>query len=239
MTLGTLYGIGVGPGDPELITLKAIKILKRVNMVFAASSTRNKHSLAVTIASDFLEKNTPLELLKFPMTKEDDVLKKAWKENVLKIMKPIREGNDVAFITLGDPLTYSTFGYVMETFREADPKIAIDVIPGITSYQAGAAAAGHILAKAEETLTVISGAMGAEQLQQAFDHSDNLVILKVYRNYKAIMNTLDQLSLKKNATLISCCGLNREEIVRDLEQRPDTVPDYFSLLLVNKQERRS
>ncbi len=132
-------------------------------------------------------------------------------------------------------MTYSTFGYIMHTIKEAYPDITVKVIPGITSYQSGAAAAGHILAEAEESFTVISGALGAENLKQVINHTDNVVILKVYRNYKEIMDTLDELGLKGKATLISRCGLKDEEIVHDLEQRLDTVPPYLSTLLIKKK----
>lgn len=235
MKIGTLYGIGAGPGDPELMTLKAVKILNRVDVVFAASSTKNKHSLAVNIASQHLKKDVPVVLLGFPMTLEKKQLVSSWENNAKQVIDVLKKGRDVAFLTLGDPMTYSTFGYLMQTIKEMEPDIAIKIIPGITSFQAGAAAAGHILAEAEESFTVVSGALGAENLKQAINHTDNVVILKVYRNYKEIMDTLDQLDLKGNAILISRCGLKDEEIVHDLKQRGDTTPPYLSTLLIKKK----
>ncbi len=156
MTAGTLYGIGAGPGDPQLITLKALEILKRVKFVFAASSTRNTYSLAVGIVSPFLGEDVSVELVGFPMTHNKTELRAAWKDNARKILKHLRKGKDAAFVTLGDPMTYSTFGYIMQTIRETDPDVPIEIIPGITSYQAGAAAC-RVLAEAEESFTVISG----------------------------------------------------------------------------------
>ncbi|RLB04925.1 MAG: precorrin-2 C(20)-methyltransferase, partial [Deltaproteobacteria bacterium] len=104
MATGTLYGIGVGPGDPELVTLKAIKVLKKVDLVFAASSTKNHYSLAMNIVSRFVEKSIPVIFLKFPMTRDRTVLEKAWDANAKEILSHIRKGKDVAFITLGDPM---------------------------------------------------------------------------------------------------------------------------------------
>ena len=235
MKNGTLYGIGAGPGDPELLTLKAVKILNRVDVVFAASSTKNEHSLAVNIASQHLKKDVPVVLLGFPMTLEKKELVSAWEKNAQQVIDVLKKGQEAAFLTLGDPMTYSTFGYLMRTIKEIDSDIAVKIVPGITSFQAGAAAAGHILTEAEESFTVISGALGAENLKQVINHTDNVVILKVYRNYKEIMDTLDHLDLKGKATLISRCGLKDEEIVHNLKQRPDTVPHYLSLLLINKK----
>ena len=237
MKNGTLYGIGVGPGDPELVTLKAVKILGRVDVIFAASSTKNEHSLAVNIASRYLKKDVPTVLLGFPMTLEKEELVSAWEKNARQVIEVVKKGRDAAFITLGDPMTYSTFGYLMRTIKAMKEDITVTVIPGITSFQAGAAAAGHVLTEAEESFTVISGALGAENLKQVINHTDNVVILKVYRNYREIMDTLDALNLKRDAILISRCGLEDEEIVHDLEQRPDTIPPYLSLLLINKKER--
>ena len=234
MKIGTLHGIGVGPGDPELLTLKAVKILNRVDVVFAASSTKNAHSLAVNIASQYLKKDVPVKLLGFPMTLKKKQLVSAWENNAQQVIDVLKKGLEAAFLTIGDPMTYSTFGYLMQTIKKMESDIIIKIIPGITSFQAGAAAAGKVLTEAEESFTVISGALGAKNLKQVINHSDNVVILKVYKNYKEIMNTLDQLDLTKNATLISRCGLKGEEIIYDLKQRPDSVPPYFSLLLINK-----
>jgi len=232
-----LYGIGVGPGDPELLTLKAVKILGHVDIIFAASSTKNEHSLAVNIVSQYLKRDVPIVLLGFPMTLEKKELISAWERNAQQVFDVLKKGREAAFITLGDPMTYSTFGYLMRTIKEMQEDIAVTVVPGITSFQAGAAAAGHVLTEAEESFTVISGALGAGNLRQVIDYTDNVVILKVYRNYREIMTTLDDLNLKRNAILISRCGLKDEEIVHDLEQRPDTVPHYLSLLLINKKDR--
>lgn len=236
MKIGTLYGIGVGPGDPDLLTLKAVKILNSVDLVFAASSTKNDHSLAVSVASQHLKKDVPVVLLGFPMTLTKKELVSAWEKNARQVIEALKKSQKAAFLTIGDPMTYSTFGYLMQTIKKMDADIIIKIIPGITSFQAGAAAAGHVLTEAEESFTVISGAMGAENLKQIINHTDNLVILKVYKNYKKIMNTLEHLGLKEKTTLISKCGLKGEEIIYNLKERPDVVPPYFSLLLINKKK---
>lgn len=236
MTTGTLFGIGVGPGDPELITLKALNILKRVDIVFAASSTKKSHSLAVGIASGFLKKKVPVELLGFPMTRNEKELKAAWRDNAHNVMESLKQGKDAAFITLGDPMTYSTFGYIMQTIRETTPDVPIKIIPGITSYQAAAAAAGRVLAKAEESFTVVSGAMGAERLKQIIDHTDSVVMLKVYKRFNEIMDTLNRLELGEKSVLISRCGLEDEEISRASQYAGKAHPPYLSLLIIKKQK---
>ena len=236
MKCGTLYGIGVGPGDPELITVKAAKILKEVAVVFAPVSTRNSYSLAVDIASPHLAEGVPVESLGFPMTKDKEQLESAWRDNARRVVDTVRKGKEVAFITLGDPMTYSTFGYIMQTIKESYPDVPVMIVPGITSYHAAAASAGRVLAEGEESFTVISGALGAERLKEAIHHTDNLVMLKVYRNHRGIIDTLNQLDLTDRSIFISRCGLDGEEVIRDLKEFPDTALSYLSLLLIRKRD---
>jgi len=237
MNNGTLFGIGVGPGDPDLITLKAVKVLKQVDIVFAAASTKNGYSLAEEIVSIHLKDGVPLVRLGFPMTRDTEKLRTAWEENARTVVYSLRKGKDAAFVTIGDPMIYSTFGYIMRTIREKYLDVHIEIIPGITSYQTAAAAAGEILAEAEESFTVISGAMGAKKLREVIDHTDRVVMLKVYREYKEIMDVLDQLDLLKGSVLVSRCGLDGERIVRNLEDGIDSAPPYLSLLLISKRGR--
>jgi len=237
MKNGTLYGIGVGPGDPDLITVKAIKTLGRVAVVFAAASPNNSHSLAEKIVSRHLSKGVPIERLDFPMTRDQERLTTAWRANARKVIDTLENGLDAALVTLGDPMTYSTFGYLMRTIRETAPDLPIKIIPGITSYHAGSASAGRVLAEGEESFTVVSGALGAEKLKKIVQHTDNVVVMKVYRNYKEIMDTLNDLNLTSRSILISHCGLEEEEIIRNIADRPDEVPPYLSLLLIRKNDQ--
>lgn len=234
MINGTLYGIGVGPGDPELITLKAVRILRQVDIVFAAASTKNSYSLAMEIVAPHLKNGAPVVRLGFPMTRDKNTLTTAWQENARKVIDTLKEGKDAAMITLGDPMTYSTFGYVMHTIKEGYPDIRIRIVPGITSYHAAAAAAGQVLAEAEESFTVISGALGAQKLKEIIAHTDNVVILKVYKNYREIIDALNHLDLTPRSILISRCGLDGEEVIRDLKEGLDIAPSYLSLLLIRK-----
>jgi len=234
---GTLYGIGVGPGDPDLITLKAAKVLARVAIVFAAASTKNDHSLAEKIVSPHLHAKARIARLDFPMTRDRERLNQAWRENAGIVVRTLERGEDAALVTLGDPMTYSTFGYIMQTIRETKAEIPIRIIPGITSYQAASASAEWVLAEGEESFAVVSGALGAERLKGVIGQADNVVVLKVYRHYNEIMKALKELHLSEKSVLISRCGLEGEEISFDLKQRPDTHPSYLSLLLIRKKDR--
>lgn len=234
--LGTLYGIGVGPGDPELLTLKAVRVLRSVAHVFAAASTKNDYSLAREIVSAHLPAGTPLDYLAFPMTFDPDHLEDAWKTNCLRVLEVLEQGKDVAFLTLGDPLTFSTFIYLMRKVRGRLPEIPISIVPGITSYQAAASCAGVPLAEGEEVITILSGAKGAGRLREIVQFSDNVVLMKTYKQFPQILAQIRELELQQNCCFISRCGLEGQIVERDFERLCALdQPHYLSLMIVKKR----
>jgi len=237
MKKGILYGVGIGPGDPELITLKAVNIIRRVDVIFAPSSSKNTYSLALDIVAPYLRKDVEVIKLSFPMTKQKNILEDAWTKNAKTIMSYINNGKNGAFITLGDPLTYSTFGYIKRIIRKSYPDTVIKIVPGITSYHAAAAVSGRILAESEESFVVMSGAMGAKKLKEIIEHVDHAVMLKVYRKYREIIETISELGLTEDCVLVSKCGLEGEEIIENLRKIKQT-PPYLSLLIIDKKRKR-
>ena len=234
--LGTLYGIGVGPGDPELLTLKAVRALKSVGHVFAASSSKNDYSLALEIVREHLPPNTPLDHLAFPMTFDPDHLEDAWLANCDRVLEILKQGKHVAFLTLGDPLTFSTFIYLMRKIRKRLPNATITVIPGITSFQAAAACANLPLAEGEEVMTVISGAKGAVRLKEVVQVSDSVVLMKTYKQFPQILEQIEDIGLKDNCCFISRCGLEGEIVEQDFQKLSQfSQPHYLSLMIVKKR----
>ncbi len=233
--LGTLYGIGVGPGDPELLTLKAVKVLKEAAHVFAASSTSNDYSLAHEIVRDHLPPDTPIDKLSFPMTFNPEHLENAWADNCGKVAEILRQGKNVAFLTLGDPLTFSTFIYLMRKIRSRLPEADIRVIPGITAYQAAAACANVPLAEGEEAITIISGAKGGERLKEAIAVVDNVVLMKAYKQFPQILSQIEEAGLEDRCCFISRCGLEGQIVERDFEKLSSIKPHYLSLMIIKKR----
>ncbi len=234
MKKGTLYGIGVGPGDPELITLKAVKALEIVHVIFAASSSKNQHSLAVTIAKPYIDGDTEVRLLDFPMTKDKRVTYPAWRENARALKREMDQGLDVAFLTLGDPMTYSTYGYILKQLQDLDPLARIRTIPGICTPQAVAARLNTVLVEDEESLVITSGALGGERLRNISQCVENVVLFKAYRNTKDINDAMEETGFLEYSMAISRCGRDKEQIitnVRDLEMMP---PDYWTLVIAKK-----
>lgn len=231
---GILYGVGVGPGDPDLITVKAVEVLRNVDKVFAACSTKNDYSLSQTIVTKHLGE-TDIERMPFPMTQDSKALNEAWEKNASRALEVLHAGLDAAFITLGDPLTFSTFSYLLRTVQRLDPHVRVKTVPGITSYQAGAAAANTPLTEGEESLHLISGARGGAKLRQIVESAENIVMLKAYKNFADIYATLDELDLLDRALLVSRCGLEDEAVVKDLRSLNGKEMPYLSLVVIKKK----
>jgi precorrin-2/cobalt-factor-2 C20-methyltransferase len=233
---GILYGIGVGPGDPELITLKALRVLERVPYVFAAASSKNDYSLALNIVRPYISQAAVVPLY-FPMTSDRGILSEAWESNARKVLDVLERSQDVAFLTIGDPLTYSTYGYLLKTVKAINPEIKAVTIPGITSYNAAAALANIPLTEGEESFYLVSGAQGGDRLREAIATSDNVVMLKTYRHFDKIYDTLEELKLLDCATCISMCGLDGETVVQDLKILRHQKMPYLSLIIIKKKGR--
>lgn len=233
MSTGTLYGIGVGPGAPDLITLRAVNILGRVRAVFCPASPRNDYSTALDIARPHLHPETRVLRLDFPMTRERHVLEAAWRAAADTAEAVLRSGEDAAFLTLGDPLMYSTFGYLARALRQRTPAPAVEAVPGITSFQAAAARAGQVLCEGEESLRVISGIAEGARLEEELERPGPAVILKVYRNFPAIRTALERTGRLESALLASRIGLEGETVHENLSL-PMEAPPYLSLVLSKK-----
>ena len=232
---GTLYGIGIGPGDPELITIKASKTLNKVDVVFAAASAKNSCSLAVKIAKLHIPETTSIKMLSFPMTKDINKAEKAWKNNALAIIKELEFGKDVAFLTLGDCLTYSTYGYILKNIRKLAPDLKIKSIPGITSYQAAASRLNMPLVEGEETLMVVSGAKGGQNLRQFSSKPECAVFLKAYKNIEDIASVLNETGVYASSVGVLNCGKPEEEIVMDINELEKRKPDYWTLIIAKQK----
>ena len=233
---GILYGLGVGPGDPELITLKAARILNSADVVYAAASTKNSYSLAVSIARPHIPDLTPVKMLHFPMTNDQDKKISAWKKNARILIDELERSKIVAFITLGDSMTYSTYGYVLQYIQELAPKASVISVPGITSYQAASACLNKPLVESEESLMILSGVSGGDCLRKFSVAPDNLVFMKSYRNVKDIVSSLEEFDLIDGSVAIQNCGLPEQEIIVDVQGLKDSPPNYWTLILAKRKK---
>lgn len=230
---GTLYGIGIGPGDPELITLKAVNILKKIDVVIAPRTQKNEKSTALNIAMPHLRQNTEILELVFPMVYDENQLNEAWLDGKNTILNLLEQGKQVAFLTLGDPMLYSTYIYI---FRLLAPhRVDIQTIPGITSFCAAGSRLGYPLAEGNDIVSIIPATCGQDKLARALDYSDSVVLMKVYRNINEVVDQLKSHHLSEQAVMISKCGHPDETIHYQIDRSADLKPVYLSTILAKKR----
>ena len=230
---GKLFGVGVGPGDPELITVKAVRVIKEADIIFTAASTKNTYSLAVEIASPYISVSVKIEKLSFPMTKDVEKVEAAWIHNAKQIAAVLKQGKKAVFLTLGDPTTYSTFGCILKKMKCIMPEADIETIPGITSFHAASARLNRILVEGEESLLVTSGAYGGDGIRH-INGVENVAIVKAYKNIQDINKALKETGLDNKSVAVSKCGRKKEQIIRDLDELEKRSPDYWTLILASK-----
>lgn len=210
---GKLYGIGVGPGDTELLTLKAARILKTVPVVFSPKSSKEKDSIALSIVRPILEERKDYKRLMlvapiFPMIEDKDELEKIWTSASELIAQYLDSGRDVAFITLGDPSIFSTYSYVQQKLID---DYEIETVPGITSFTACAAARNKALVEQNDILSVVPKI--DERLGEVLDYSDSIVLMKASRNTSELETTIEEKNRPKEIYSVQNCTRENEKII--------------------------
>jgi precorrin-2/cobalt-factor-2 C20-methyltransferase len=233
--MNKIYAIGVGPGDPELLTCKAKRILSTVPVICAPTAGPVDSSYALSIIESIIDRKKQEVIIQvFPMRKDQDGLDEYWETAAEEVVERVREGNDVAFITIGDPFLYSTFLYLYRILRERHPDIPIEVVPGISSINAAAIAAGIPLGQASERIAIIPAAFDEKELRRILSDFETVVLMKVSRVFDGIYAVLKELGLEKKCAFISRVGTTEEKVVFDLECLLGQKLDYLSLMIVKK-----
>jgi precorrin-2/cobalt-factor-2 C20-methyltransferase len=231
---GKIYGIGVGPGDPELLTVKAVRLLNEVDVICVPKSRAEKESLALSIARASVKKDVEVMELLFPMTHDKDVLKQHWDEATDKIAAEARKGKSLAFITIGDPMFYSTYAYVLERVKRNFIDIEIETVPGITAFAACSSFINEPLTEGDERLAVIPAAYGINAIREALENYDNVVLMKINRMYDEVAGLLKEMNLLEKAVYISRCGYEDQFYTTGIEDLIGREKDYMSIMIVRK-----
>jgi precorrin-2/cobalt-factor-2 C20-methyltransferase len=240
---GTFIGIGVGPGDPELLTLKAAKALKTVDVICVPKAHASKASMALGMIHPILEERSkPPEILEliFPMTKDEFNNRRLWVENAATVAAKVKQG-DVAFITLGDPMLYSTFLYLYECVKETYPQVKLQIIPGVTAVTAAAASAQLPLAENEEVVSIIPSDLNHAIIEETARGADNLVFMKGAYRIKELIPVLEKAGFGQDATvaLVKRCTLAEEKVLVGKlgeVQNWELTEDYFSVAIVKRSQ---
>lgn len=246
---GILNVIGVGPGDPELLTLKAVKIIKASPVLCVPKGREEGSSLALSIVEKAVDlKGKEIIEAHFPMRKtmkkrsavsgqrpdkDDSELDAKWDETAKAILDRLRMDIDVAFLTLGDPAIYSTFFYLYDRLLELQPDLNIRIIPGVSSVTAAAARAGISLGLGNDRIAVLP-ANYMDDLKPALESFDTVVLMKVSKVFNEIVEMLSGMNLIGNAVCISNAGMDDEKIFRNIKEAGEEDLNYFSTVIVKK-----
>lgn len=234
--IGTVYAVGVGPGDPELLTRKAERILRQVDVICAPTGQAEAASFALSIVEPLLDRSRQQVVEQvFPMSKDEDTLAPFWHEAVAGVAAHARAGRSVAFITIGDPFLYSTFLYLYRLLRDRYPDIPVEIVPGISSINAAAAAAGVPLGMGADRIAILPATYEDEKLRRTLEEFDTVVLMKVHRAFERVYTLLCELGRERQAVFVRRVGTEQEEVVTDLASLVGQKLDYLSLLIVGKR----
>jgi precorrin-2/cobalt-factor-2 C20-methyltransferase len=235
---GKFYGVGVGPGDPEALTLKAKRVLEQVEVIFVPKSEIKKSSLAWSIISQMLKGKAKIYELVFPMTKDEKILNQYWAKAADKIASELFKGKDAAFITIGDPLLYSTYIYVFHLLKARYPDLCIETLSGISAPFASAATAGVSLAEGEEKLAILPVTKDLQQeLPPILEHFDTVILLKVGSKLEKVLGVLEKLKVLKSSVFVSHVGGKEEYVERDFTRLKGKDLGYLSVIIIKKPKR--
>ena len=238
-TYGKLIGASLGPGDPELITRRSWAVLQSgARWIYPVKKAEEvSYALSIVERSGLPIPTDAVELV-FPMTRDAELLTKAWVRAAEQTVALLAEGRDLVFLVEGDASTFATFGHLARVARELAPEIQVETIPGVSSFAAAAATTGMPLAEEDETLAIIPAAYGTGVIDHMLDEFDTLILLKVKPLLDEVLELLERRDLLATSCFIEKVGSPDERIVRDLASLKGEKVNYLSLLLVQNPKRQ-
>ncbi len=226
---GTLYGLGVGPGDPELITLKALRIIDQTPVI-AYPAPDAGESLARTIAAPHIPTGKTEITIRTPMVPENFPAHDVYDRYAREIAKHLSKNKDVAVLCEGDPFLYGSFMYIFARLSDEYPT---RVIPGVSSLGACAAAIGVPLVARNETLSIVPGPLDESELMNRIDAAQAVAVMKVGRHFKKVCKVIDRLDLNKYAHYVEHASMTDQRALT-LEQVDASKVPYFSMILIRR-----
>lgn len=236
-----LIGIGVGPGDPELLTVKAVNAINNADIIMCPASKEDRPSIALSVVSSLIDKSKNQEIVKliFPMTKDKDILEETWKKNAKIMAETVLSGKNVVYLTVGDPYLYSTWIYMHKDLKENYPDMEISVIPGIVSMFTFASKVGVSIAEGAEKVAIIPSCYDLTSVKEIAKNSESMIFLKDGRYFDQVIQVLKESGFPDDSIFAIGQDLGTDhEIIRKLtlgEVNDDTLTTkYFSILVVKR-----
>jgi precorrin-2/cobalt-factor-2 C20-methyltransferase len=236
--LGKLYGVGVGPGAPDLLTLRALRVLESADVLALPRSSDYGASVAWSIVAPLMEERSAQERLKltFPMSKEAEVVRPRVLAAVQAIGERLLAGRSVAFLTEGDPSVFSTFGYVREEALRRWPSLVVEVVPGVTSITSVAMVGGVPLADGHERIAIIPATYGVGDLVDLLERFDTVVLMKLGGELPVILEALERTGLTERAFFVSKATMAEQRIERDVRKLREEHGGCFAMMIVKRRD---
>jgi precorrin-2/cobalt-factor-2 C20-methyltransferase len=237
--LGTLYGVGAGPGAPDLLTLRAVATIETVDVLALPRSSDFGASVAWQIVESVARKRPDQKRLRltFPMSKDASNVRPHVEAAVTAIGEHLIEGRSVAFVTEGDPSLFSTFGYVRQEALRRWPELRVEVIPGVTSVTAVAAVGGVPLADGHERIAILPARYGVADLVDVLRRFDTVVLMKLGAEMPAILAALEETGLTDRAFLVSKATMAEQRHETDVRSLAGEHGGCFTMLIVKRGDR--
>ncbi|MDU4995836.1 MAG: cobalt-factor II C(20)-methyltransferase [Enterobacteriaceae bacterium] len=233
---GRLYALGIGPGASDLLTVRAARVLGKLDVLYAPAGRKGGDSLALSIVREYLGEQTEIRCTHFPMSADSAEKEAVWDEVAAALSAETRAGKQVGFITLGDAMLFSTWVFLLQRLGRPD---WLEIVPGVTSFAAIAARTQAPLAMEQQSLAVVSCTAPEDEIKQALANHDSLVLMKVYGRFARVKALLADAGLLDRAVMMAEATLPGEQCWRQLAEVSDEQPlPYFSTILVNKQWER-
>ena len=233
---GHFYAVGVGPGSPDLLTVRALRIVESVDVIVAPRSELSSESLALQVVRDVPGIREILEQV-YPMERDEEKTEASWRAVADVVAERCRAGQSVAHLTIGDPLIYSTACYLLLQLERRLPKDRIHVVPGIGAFQAAAAIAGSPLTLQDDRLTLLP-ATHLEDVERALDHSETVVIYKIGPRAGAVAELLKRRNLARRALMVCYAEQgDKERVITGLDELPKGRNGYMSTVIVPVRRR--
>ena len=235
-----LICVGCGPGDPDLLTVKAVKALQNAEVIMCPTSKEGKQSIAFSVISSLIDgSNKQIIDLVFPMTKDKEKLENTWERNAKILAETVLSGKKVVYVTVGDPYLYSTWIYLHRELESKHPEIKIKVIPGIVSMFTFASKVGISLAEGSEKMAVIPSCYDLSRVKELAKNCDTMIFLKDGRYFDQVITLLREAGFSDNSIFAIGQDLDTEhEIVKKLTLGQVTndilTTKYFSIMVVKR-----
>ncbi|WP_437888800.1 cobalt-factor II C(20)-methyltransferase [Phytobacter sp. V91] len=230
---GKLYALGIGPGASDLITVRAARILGKLDVLYAPAGRKGGDSLALSIVREYLGEQTEVRCTHFPMSADSAEKEAVWDEVAAALTAEAEAGKQVGFITLGDAMLFSTWVFLLQRIGRPE---WLEIVPGVTSFAAIAARTMTPLAMEQQSLAVVSCTAPEDEIKQALANHESLVLMKVYGRFARIKALLAEAGLLDRAVMMAEATLPGEQCWRKLaDVNDEQALPYFSTILVNKQ----